>query len=373
MRVVISGAGGPLGQILIPVLSQDGVDILLVDEDPDRLKLLYPSLAVRTYDEVERYARGSNAFVHLYNNARPDSELSLDIGVSIHAEIPLLLRILPHSAETELTHPMPELDDKDQLEIADWRVMKVFGSGARENGSLPGAIAGLIETLRASFQPSISAKKLAAEICRAAEIGSCDDRLVSGRGADNWVFRIVKRAMDFGFAIAVILLLWWLLAVAWVCIRLTSKGPGIFAQTRVGEGGRLFTCFKFRTMWVDTSQTGTHEQTKSSVTPFGRFLRRSKIDELPQVWNILKGDMSLIGPRPCLPSQMDVIREREALGVNLSRVGITGWSQIHQIDMSMPEHLAQSDAYYLDHSHIGLEMQILIATFLGRGRGDRTT
>ena len=154
-------------------------------------------------------------------------------------------------------------------------------------------------------------------------------------------------------------------------ISLTSEGPPIFAQPRVGRQQRPFICYKLRTMRLGTVSAASHEVSQSAVTPFGGFLRRTKLDELPQLWNVLVGDMSLVGPRPCLPSQTALIAAREMRGVYDLRPGITGPAQVLGVDMSEPERLAELDANWLRdrtlHAYIGLVM----LTLIGRGRGDR--
>lgn len=154
-------------------------------------------------------------------------------------------------------------------------------------------------------------------------------------------------------------------------IGVFDTGSPLFLQRRVGRGQRLFTLVKFRTMRVGTAQVATHQADASAITPFGRFLRRSKLDELPQLWNVLLGDMSLVGPRPCLPSQVELIAERERLGVFTARPGITGLAQVQGINMSTPAVLAATDRRMLDHLGLASYVSYIVQTVLGKGRGDR--
>ena len=121
-----------------------------------------------------------------------------------------------------------------------------------------------------------------------------------------------------------------------------TRSP-LFFQKRVGVNKKIFVLVKFRTMRVDADSVGTHLSDPSFITPLGQFLRISKIDELPQLWNVLKGEMSLVGPRPCLPNQKKLIDERVKRGIYGVRPGITGLAQIQGIDMSTPKLLAQTD------------------------------
>ncbi|MDF1610284.1 sugar transferase [Hoeflea sp. YIM 152468] len=178
--------------------------------------------------------------------------------------------------------------------------------------------------------------------------------------------------MDLSAAIFVLVLLWWLMAIVWLLVRLDSPGPGLFKQIRVGRNEQPFLCYKFRTMHLSTPQKGTHEVPVSSVTRLGRFLRRTKLDELPQCINLLKNEMSLVGPRPCLPSQTDLVRERRRRGIFAIKPGITGLAQLNGVDMSDPEKLAKWDRRYLDLRGILLDLRLVIATALGKGGGDRT-
>src|SRR3954447_22659873 len=156
----------------------------------------------------------------------------------------------------------------------------------------------------------------------------------------------MKRAFDVVTCAMFLLLFCPVLLIILLAIRLQSPGPAIFAQLRVGQAGRPFTCYKFRTMYSGTANLPTHEVQASSVTPLGEYLRRFKIDELPQLWNVLAGDMSLVGPRPCLPTQTELVAARRRLGVFSVRPGITGLAQIRGIDMSDANRLAEVDAQY---------------------------
>jgi len=120
-----------------------------------------------------------------------------------------------------------------------------------------------------------------------------------------------------------------------------------------------------------TTSVATHLVDPSAVTRLGRFLRRSKLDELPQLWNVLLGDMSLVGPRPCLPNQKDLINERAARGVFDARPGITGLAQVQGIDMSTPKLLAETDARMLETLNAIAYFRYILQTVAGSGRGDR--
>jgi lipopolysaccharide/colanic/teichoic acid biosynthesis glycosyltransferase len=124
-------------------------------------------------------------------------------------------------------------------------------------------------------------------------------------------------------------------------------------------------------MKVGTASVASHLASSSAITPFGNFLRRTKLDELPQLWNVLKGEMSLVGPRPCLFNQLELIDEREKRGVYAVRPGITGLAQVNEIDMSTPELLAETDARMIKNLTIGKYFSYIIQTVTGKGSGDR--
>lgn len=150
-----------------------------------------------------------------------------------------------------------------------------------------------------------------------------------------------------------------------------DTGSPLFFQMRVGRGKKPFTLVKFRTMSLDTIALPTHLADASAITRFGKFLRKTKLDELPQLWNVLKGEMSLVGPRPCLPSQLDVIEERELRGVFDIRPGITGLAQINVIDMSDPVRLAEADAQMIKTLSLASYCKYILLTLSGKGAGDR--
>lgn len=150
-----------------------------------------------------------------------------------------------------------------------------------------------------------------------------------------------------------------------------DTGSPLFRQVRVGRCQQPFVLVKFRTMRADTDSVATHLADASAITPFGKFLRRSKLDELPQLWNVLEGNMSLVGPRPCLFNQKELIAERASRRVFTARPGITGLAQIQGIDMSTPRLLAEMDARMLQEMGVQAYFRYILKTVTGSGRGDR--
>jgi O-antigen biosynthesis protein WbqP len=178
------------------------------------------------------------------------------------------------------------------------------------------------------------------------------------------------RFFDVVFSIAGLVIGSPLLALLWALGWLENRSP-IFRQVRLGRHQRPFILVKFRTMHLDTDNVPTHMVSVFSVTPLGQFLRRTKLDELPQLWNVLLGDMSLVGPRPGLPSQTALTEARARAGVFEARPGITGLAQLQGIDMSTPEILAEVDARMLSRLTLTDYFRFVVATALGGGRGDR--
>ena len=181
---------------------------------------------------------------------------------------------------------------------------------------------------------------------------------------------MVFRLFDFIFAL-IGLVVGLPVFIVLLIIGLFDTGSPVFCQTRVGHYQRPFTLVKFRTMKKDTAHVASHLATTDAITPFGRFLRRTKLDELPQLWNVLKGDMSLVGPRPNLFNQDKLITERAKRGVYDVRPGITGLAQINDIDMSEPKRLAETDAQMINTLSLGKYFTYIVQTVTGKGQGDR--
>lgn len=178
------------------------------------------------------------------------------------------------------------------------------------------------------------------------------------------------RLFDLTLAVAGLIVTSPLLVILMI-VGLFDTGSPMFRQTRVGRNKKPFTLLKFRTMRPETAHVATHLADATAVTPLGWFLRRTKLDELPQLWNVLKGEMSLVGPRPCLFNQQELIEARERLGVFHARPGITGLAQVNDIDMSTPELLAETDARMLASLGVKDYFRYILMTVTGKGSGDR--
>ena len=185
----------------------------------------------------------------------------------------------------------------------------------------------------------------------------------------------MKRIFDItlSFCLGVVLLVP-ILVIA-VLIRLTSRGPALYWSDRVGVGNGIFKMPKFRTMRIDTPAVATHllADPDEYLTPIGPFLRKSSLDELPQLWSVLKGDMSFVGPRPALFNQDDLIALRTERGVHRLIPGITGWAQINgRDDIPIPKKV-EFDEYYLNHRSFYFDLKILVLTFFKVTRAENVS
>lgn len=177
-------------------------------------------------------------------------------------------------------------------------------------------------------------------------------------------YRFVKRAFDVVASGLGIVVLSPLIAGTALAVKLSSPGPVIFKQERIGKGKRLFEIYKFRTMRIDTPNLPSHMIDASEwMTPIGATLRKLSLDELPQLWNIFKGDMSVIGPRPALWSQFDLMAERDLYGANDVRPGLTGWAQINGRDELTIEAKSALDGQYVQRRSILFDLKCFFGTF----------
>ena len=182
-----------------------------------------------------------------------------------------------------------------------------------------------------------------------------------------------KRICDFILAFIGILLLSPLFCVLMILIKVDSKGTILFKQKRIGRNKKHFYILKFRTMRIDTPRdTPTHmlENPEQWITRTGRFLRKTSLDELPQIINILKGDMSIVGPRPALWNQYDLIEERDKYNVHTLYPGLTGYAQIHGRDELFIPDKAKLDGYYVNHINFLLDIKIFFGTFISIFRSE---
>lgn len=175
---------------------------------------------------------------------------------------------------------------------------------------------------------------------------------------------MIKRAFDIVAALGGLVVLSPALAVIALAVRLDSPGPAIHWSRRVGRFNRIFLMPKFRTMRTDAPDVATHllADPQAWITPLGRFLRRASLDELPQLWSVLIGDMSLVGPRPALFNQDDLVALRTAAGVEALRPGVTGWAQVNGRDDLPIEEKARLDADYLDLQGFVFDLKVIFTT-----------
>ena len=181
----------------------------------------------------------------------------------------------------------------------------------------------------------------------------------------NQIYKLLKRSTDILIAYFLLMLCYIPICIIAISIKLYDNGPAIFKQVRIGLKGKKFICYKFRTMNIDAPNdlaTKDFHNSNEYITPIGAFLRRTSLDELPQLFNVLAGDMSIIGPRPLIENETDIHKMRKSLGVYEARPGITGLSQVCGRDKLSDVRKAQCDAVYVKNISFAVDVKILFAT-----------
>lgn len=172
----------------------------------------------------------------------------------------------------------------------------------------------------------------------------------------------LKRVIDFCIALAVLLIIWPILAIVAIWLHFANKGAGaFFLQPRPGKGGKIFKVVKYKTMTDERDENGELLPDSERLTTVGRFVRSTSIDELPQLFNVLKGDMALIGPRPLLVQYLPYYTEREQLRHTV-RPGISGWAQVHGRNTAKWDDRLELDAYYAEHVSLWLDLKVIAIT-----------
>jgi lipopolysaccharide/colanic/teichoic acid biosynthesis glycosyltransferase/dTDP-4-dehydrorhamnose reductase len=401
-RIVVTGASGFVGQQLVADLVREGCEVLAVGRNPVAVQsLLGPKVATCDYDALAERAKDFDALMHLavINNTSDASiedmsavnvtllmqvaqaAQSAGIGTFFNASS---LRADPSSKEA---YDRTKAEGESRLRAANLgfrlhtlRLASVYSDEFRGKLSVVGQMPAVLRKpalhVLSCLKPITHVSLIAKTVLKVLTVEGPDDEgpqeviFVTDAQFGNPVYMFVMRTVDLLCALIIAVGFSWLLFLVWVAIKASSPGPGILAQPRVGKGGRIFTCYKFRTMHQGTTRRATHEVNESAVTRIGRLLRRTKIDELPQVVNIFKNELSLVGPRPCLAEQEALVAARKRHKVLDVKGGITGLAQVAGVDMRDAERLARIDAEYIARRTVLLDLTLILRTAIGGGRGD---
>ena len=391
MKIIITGASGRVGRLIIPYLLENSCKLLLVGRDQNNLAKQYPQLSCIGYEDLKKQTNQYDLLLHLaaVNNDKKSNKKTFEDGninfvTSIYdtfckLKVNFFINVSSIQA-LDLTNNSYYASTKRSAakilsKYNDERCKTIFLPYIYdENKEFPGKLgflnilpkylANIVFGFVKSLRSTLEIKNLCQYICRKSYTDDAD--VITDNIEYNFMYLSTKKIIDIIFSISIIILLGWLLLIIWICIKMESPGPGIFSQVRIGIDNKKFVCYKFRTMFVDSKEVPSHDIDKSKITKLGKYLRKYKIDEFPQIINILKNEISLVGPRPCLPSQKLLIKERTKYQVHKLKPGISGLSQIYGVDMSNPKELATWDHRYLKMRSTLLDVKIMINTLFSK-------
>jgi len=396
--VVITGAGGVVGKQLVEHLVSLGNQVRVLSRNPVAIQDSLPEqVAASSYDEMESVLEGAHVVVHLAarNNDqggdssdfdRDNVDLSLKLasaanqsGVSKFVFATTTKALTDNCEHYGKSKAIAERKlaslAEPEFRVCLVRLCPVYGDGTRGKikllQNLPLGLGNLALWLVRSLVPIVSAQRVAEGIAGITESSDpLEETCLADPVGTFSVYGLYIAVMNFVFVVAVPTILGLPCLISAIAVATTSKGGVMFIQERVGKKKKPFKLCKFRTMFTGTPNAGTHEVGKSYVTKVGAFLRKAKIDELPQALNVLKREINLIGPRPGLAKQTELLKQRDRYGVYDILPGITGYGQVSGVDMSEPLRLAILDHRYAAFRGILLDTKIALKTATGGGFGD---
>ncbi|WP_333714750.1 hybrid nucleoside-diphosphate sugar epimerase/sugar transferase [Yoonia sp.] len=397
MKLVITGASGFVAQDLVPLLIARGIEPVLISDRTEMVRSRFPDLTCDSYDRIGQHLPDAAGVLHLAAKNNDTAGTLNDFRkVNVGQTLDVLAAArdagVPHFIFASSFHTLgltpPDdpyarskaeaeaaLQAESGISISVLHLPAVYGQAFKGKlamlNRVPAFGRKLLLPLLGALKPVVHVSAIADRVARILRNDADPPHYLRDPALGNPVFIGAKRIVDLVAALALLVFLGWLMVIVWVAVRLDSPGPGLFRQERVGRNGKSFICYKFRTMQQGTKQAGTHEVGAASVTRLGRVLRKTKLDELPQIVNIFRNEMSLIGPRPCLPSQTALVAARQRAGVLTVKPGISGLAQVHDIDMSDPDRLARVDALYVAQASLVLDLRLMIKTLTGAGQGDK--
>ena len=390
-RILVVGASGKLGAGLVASLAANHFTVLAAGRDLSKLRVKFPTLEICTYIQLLREFPAVDAVIYL-TAINSDQKLAGYQFYRINAVLPSILykkaifagckKFIVFSSIKAIdpfgSSPYATSKRSGWLRLKGKQAVTVFflpnvignklhGKLSLLNG-LPGFLKGSLVYFLKAVRPTLDEVALHDSILETLKSDVSPSEVRFRNQMDkNSVYLNTKRFIDICVSVGLLAALAPVMILVWFLVRATSQGPGILVQERVGKNGKKFNCLKFRTMNIHTPTAASHLVSDQYVTPIGRLLRKSKLDELPQLLNVLWGDMTLVGPRPCLPSQTELVLLRKAHGVLTAVPGVTGLAQINGLDMSNPNVLTETDVDYLALRSLSLDVLIFFRTLLGKG------
>lgn len=389
MRIIIAGASGFLGTMLVPLLKERGIDVVVVGRSIAVLERKFPAVLRVTYPEICGFIKSGDIFVDLtWDNAENQATDQLIFQTNKQRTLDLARLVTGKGAKfinVSSTHALDPLNRSRYAESKRAVVANLSEISTNHRCHLylpnvygetfvgklfflnyfPKSFRLLAARYLCVLKPIVPVEAVVEFLINFKE--DTPTNVVLTAPLDNVKkYLILKRLIDIIFSSFAILVSVIPLSMLFLVFLFKNEGPFILRQPRVGINRKIFLCCKIRTMKTGTLQAATHEVPAAAVTTLGRYLRRFKIDEIPQMWNVLKGDMSLVGPRPCLPQQTELVTLREKNGVLKVLPGITGLSQICKCDMRDPNKLVELDSRYVNLMGIYYDIKILIFTAFSR-------
>ncbi|MEM8979210.1 MAG: sugar transferase, partial [Pseudomonadota bacterium] len=358
MNIIITGATGRLGSSLVSTAIAEGHKVTVLSRDPAQASQVFPGVPCIGIDDFSQACCNAQRVIHL---ATKNSDQVGEDGSFFQANLDFAKNIYERSQRLSTplfinvssVHALPlgpsSAYGRSKRAFAEWLedqasethvtiylpyILDASDTGLRKIiGMLPRALREVTYQFMAALKPAICKSEFERQVLSENQ----RTLILTNSVFDNPFYKVLNRILDLAFAFVVLILGIIPFCIISLFIRAETSAAALFLQDRVGLNGTVFKLIKLRTMYKNTQQTGTHNVPETQITKSGKWLRALKIDELPQAWNIVRNQLSLVGPRPSLPVQSELNSARKRRGIDRVKPGITGLAQINGIDMSNPE------------------------------------